>query len=153
MASSGRNLPDYAGVYADFGNSPLNSRSGRGSLRESGILMHNLPTRTLEFRDFQKSASKPFPGELRRIYASALNSRDIREFAVLVMIRNRTPTSVLVIFTRSYSPGHIPFSCWDARYPATNLNTPKIFQFRPPAARFLENKLRISRQTPSDGLL
>lgn len=129
-----------SGVYADLGNSPLNSRAGRGSLRESGILMHDFPTRTSEFRDSQKSASKPFLGEPRQIHAFALKL----PCASGSLLPSRRFITELPHRSRSFAHMH-PVPVQGARCPAVNLNNPNIFRFRPLAARCLEKSLNISR--------
>ena len=53
----------------------LNSRAGRGSFAQSGVLADYLPTGTLEFRGSEKSVQKPILGEQHRIRISAVNSR------------------------------------------------------------------------------
>lgn len=148
------NLPDSAGVYADLGNSPLNSRAGRGSLRESGILMHDLPTRTLEFRDSQKLASKPFLGELCQIHAFTLNSRAHPGVQRLCGDLRRAPAAVRPAWSRHALPQDTSTSerhPGDIRYPKSAGSVPSrpinlsVFRFIPSRDRWNSQHLATER--------
>lgn len=102
--------------------------------------MHDFPTRTSEFRDSQKSASKPFWGELRQIHAFALKL-PCTSGSLLPSRRFITEPP-----HRSWQFAQLhPVPGQGALCPAANLNNPNIFRFRPLAARCLEKSLNISR--------